>query len=107
MPTLHETLTEMGSILSRHGHVAQAETLRQIANIEDSFRFADEAVSMEIWGGAGSVVDSEFQDKRDNRRFNELVVELAHGLDDLGLGTPRTRWVAQTMEDWLIANPQA
>jgi hypothetical protein len=106
MASILNTLGEMERMLRSHGFPELGGRVARLAAEEDATVFAAQICSMEVWGGAGSIVDVTLNDLNDDRRFNELIVDLAEALDQLGLGTPRTRWVGQTIEDWLIANPK-
>ena len=105
MATLQQTLFEMESILRGAGLSSMADTIRGLAETESATKFAADAGALSIWGGTGSVVDADIEDPAASRRFNELIVEFGLALEDLGFANPRTRWVSQTMEDWLNSHP--
>ncbi|RYG47887.1 hypothetical protein EON79_06105 [bacterium] len=99
--TLTEILEELEGVLPEP-HRALIADLRAT---EDPFDFGDKAQSMEIWGGIGSVIDLDLPDPLQDRRLNELIVELEDALADLNLSSPRMAQVARLIEDWLIAHP--
>jgi hypothetical protein len=105
--TLFDTLNEMEILLSYHGFVEQAAVIRRLRDTDDPFDFGEMSHSLAIWGGKGSVVDVMIPPGTgtENRRLNELIVELEDGLADLGLSTPRAAQVARTIEDWLNSHP--
>ncbi|CAN5715702.1 hypothetical protein BH11ARM2_BH11ARM2_34540 [soil metagenome] len=96
-----EILMEMESLLPEP-HRAVITDLRIT---EDLFDFDEKAQSDAIWGGEGSIIAQEPGSENENRRFNELIVELEDALADLNLSTPRMAQVARLIEDWLIAHP--
>lgn len=103
--TLGTILDEMLVLLERHGAEDQALTVRRLRDVEDPFDFGEMAQSLEVWGGVGSVIDVNLGSSRDNRRFNELIVDFEEALDQLGLSSPRSAQVARTIEDWLNTHP--
>ena len=105
MPSISNLLAEMETLLRRHDFADFADRLSVIGSTQNSIEFAAQVQSLDIWGGTGSIVDVTLGDPFEERRFNELIVDLAEALDQLGIGTPRSRWVGQTIEDWLIAHP--
>ncbi len=106
MSSILQTLEEMESLLRSHDLKEFADNIRGIAAQDNPAVFAQEISSFAVWGGNGSIVDVTLSDPIDERRFNELIVDLAEALDQLGIGTERSRWVAQIIEDWLIAHPK-
>ncbi|RYG39585.1 hypothetical protein EON81_00345 [bacterium] len=81
------------------------EVISDLRLTEDPFDFGDKAQEMTIWGGTGSVIDLDLPNRAENRRLNELIVELEDALADLNLSSPRMAQVARLIEDWLIAHP--
>jgi hypothetical protein len=106
MPSILNTLQEMETTLRSNGFEDFGNRISEIAAEENSVVFAAQIASLDVWGGNGSIVDVTLSSLVDERRFNELIVDLAEALDQIGIGNPRTRWVGQTIEDWLIANPK-
>lgn len=97
-----EILAEMEALLPESHRTLIAE----LRATEDPFDFGDRAQSLDIWGGTGSLVDLTLPDTSNDRRLNELIVELEDALADLNLSNPRMAQVARLIEDWLIAHPE-
>jgi hypothetical protein len=100
------TLEEMERILRSHDRHELGDLLARIAAEDNSDIFQQEVTSLRVWGGKGSIVDATLKEPSDERRFNELIVDLAEALDQLGIGTFRSRWVGRIIEDWLISHPK-
>jgi hypothetical protein len=105
MSSITGILQRMEEVLRKHRETSHADLVARLAAEADPHRFAEEIGGLEIWGGQGALVDVTLPNSSDDRELNELIVDLAEALDQLGLGNPRSRWVAQTIEDWLIAHP--
>jgi len=106
MSSIHNYVTEMERLLRSHGKADKADLLKKIADTPNHTDFSALVSSLDVWGGEGSVVDVTLEEPNDERRYSELIVDLAEALDQLGIGNSRSRWVGQVVEDWLNAHPK-
>jgi hypothetical protein len=99
-----EILTEMGAVLSEHGHYAQVEVTDRLSRLatEDGDRFVKELQGVDVWGGAGALWDT-CELGVDKRRYWTLVIALAGAMAEEGIETERAWSIAKTFSEWLAA----
>ena len=110
---MEESLRELESLLRKHGFKGQGDVVAHVLALHragDRAAFAQAATGLSMWGGAGSVADTEFRSNSprppeeaaaDVPRFYRAMIALADGLERDHLGTPRTRDIANIFRSWL------
>lgn len=108
---LVEGLISMSALLHRYGRPQAYIPDRILDMVSRSTPDYSYPVGLDIWGGSGSVSDlilaqpgADAQAKADDRLLQGYVIQVAEAMDELGLGTARSRWVADVFRKWRQSN---
>ena len=109
---LSKALGELSELLHKYGHDGQGNVVDEIiASLETPDPDYKRLAGIDMWGGAGSVADicENLTTKRegagDERVFRKALVRVAAAMDDLKIGTKRSRSVAKSFRgllDWIF-----
>lgn len=106
-----DTLSVIRDLLLRGDFPGQAAFIEGAIRMarEDSDDFATSIAGVDMWGGSGAVWDvcgfggrgaPEDEAKRDETAFRKAVIRLAEEMDELGIGTERSRYIADLFRQW-------
>jgi hypothetical protein len=106
---LSRKLNQIAELLHKYGHHAQGAV---VDSILDSIRAPEpdykELAGIEMWGGAGAVWEvlltpssNSREEQADKESFQKAIVAIADAMDQLGIGTDRSRFIAKTFQGWL------
>jgi translation elongation factor EF-Tu-like GTPase len=108
---MNKSLAELEVILTKHGHLAQANVVARLSELQasDPRAFTDLIQGPEMWGGSGAVWEASFESQAisavetqdDIHRFRLALIDIAEAMDRLGVGTARSRDIASTVRGWV------
>jgi len=108
-PTLAQDLNGIAALLRKYQHYGQMRTVEEIlGTLNTSNPDYRRLCGTEMWGGAGAVWEvniGAFQksqdEKTDRGAFFRLFIRLAETINQMGLGTDRSNFIAATFQTWL------
>jgi hypothetical protein len=108
---LIEGLNSMSALLHRYERPQAAIPDRILDMVSRSTPDYSYLVGLDIWGGSGSVSDTILaqpgtgaEAKADDKLLRGCVIQVAEAMDELGLGTVRSKWVADVFRKWRDSN---
>ena len=107
--TLRADLSQLAELLHKYGHKGQAAVVDEIlATIETSTPDYKRLGSVDMWGGSGAVwevclIPSAMRGAAhaDETSFRNVIIRIAAAMDQMKIGTDRTRFIAKTFQGWL------
>ncbi len=96
-----DALKELENYLWSHGHKGQGSVVSDLLRMrgDDGQAFVSMLQGGEMWGGAGAVWETVgFGDN--DREFRSAIIRLADAMDHGGVGTDRSRSIADTLREW-------
>ena len=107
--TLGRDLTQASELLHKYGHHGQGMVVDQIVTtLETQHPDYRRLASIDMWGGSGAVWEvcltsgrSSDEERSDEKSFREAIVRIAAAMDQMKIGTERSRFIAQTFQGWL------
>jgi hypothetical protein len=110
MSEVEDILAQIRSLLEKHGHDGQASVIAELegARKNDPNAYRERVRSVDLWGGSGAVWDvclacaepPSPSEREDERCFRSSIIALAQAMDREGLGTERSRFIADTFSHW-------
>ena len=94
-------LQAIHTLLVKHNHPGQARVIEELLSMyrTNIQQFCTSVTSVDVWGGSGAVWDVDIQGA-DRFAFRSSVIALAHAMDEVALGTDRSRWIASIFQQW-------
>ena len=107
--TLRADLSQLAELLHKYGHDGQAAVVDQIvATLETSTPDYKRLASIDMWGGSGAVWEvclipsaMRVEGRADRTNFRKSIIRLAATMDQMKIGTERSRFIAKTFQGWL------
>ncbi|MBI3477021.1 MAG: hypothetical protein HY010_14915 [Acidobacteria bacterium] len=107
--SLRADLSQLAELLHRYGHDGQAAVVDEIlATLETPTPDYTHLASIDMWGGSGAVwevslIPSTMQAavRADEIIFRNAIIRIAAAMDQMKIGTERTRFIAKTFQGWL------
>jgi len=107
--TLRADLTELAELLHKYGHDGQAAVVDEIvATLETSTPDFKRLAGIDMWGSSGAVwevclISSAMRvaGRADETSFRNAIIRIAAVMDQMKIGTERTRFIAQNFQGWL------
>jgi hypothetical protein len=106
---LNRDLNVIAQLLCNYRHYGQARVVEEIlGTLETASPDYKRLCGIDMWGGSGAVWDvylprshrSE-QSKADERDFRRAIIRIAETMNQLKIGTDRSRFIAATFQGWL------
>jgi hypothetical protein len=107
---LEQALKEIEGLLRKYRHYGHADYVEEIlASLETPQPDHDRLRGLGMWGGAGAVwevnlpypqQESELT-KADQLAFLKAIIRLAEMMNQMGIGTERSREIAATFRYWI------
>jgi hypothetical protein len=107
---MNDALSAAHDILLKYRCDAQAAVIAQLRELQvnDPGTFVATIQGVSMWGGAGAVWEARLdapniaaaEREHDTCRFRDAIVAIARVMDTLGIGTPRSRGIAATLQCW-------
>jgi hypothetical protein len=102
-------LNEIAQLLYKYKHYGQLRAVEQIRDTLNTSRPDYERLcGIEMWGGSGAVWEVHLpesfhseQSKSDEGVFRRAIVRIAETMNELEIGTDRSRFIAATFQSWL------
>jgi hypothetical protein len=103
MEMLSRQLCRLAELLSKYGHDGQERLVREILeSLSAPNPDLERLTGVDMWGGSGAVWETILSPlssrneelRRDEKDFHNAIVQIARALDDLGIGTKRSRSIA-------------
>jgi len=105
---LTSALRSARGVLQKYNCYGQVRVVDDIiANVEIAAPDYRLLTSVEMWGGAGAVWDANpcnpdsAEHEMDRKTFWKSIVGVAREMDKIGIGTPRSRQIADIFQRWL------
>ena len=107
--TLRADLSQLAELLHKYGHDGQAAVVDEIlATLETSTPDYKRLASIDMWGGSGAVWEvclipsaMRVAGRDDETSFRSAIIRIAAAMDQMKIGTERTRFIAKTFQGWL------
>jgi hypothetical protein len=97
--TLRADLSQLAELLHKYGHDGQAAVVDEIvATLETSTPDYKRLASIDMWGGSGAM---RAAGRADETSFRNAIIRIAAAMDQMKIGTERTRFIAKTFQGWL------
>jgi hypothetical protein len=108
-------LRTLQKLMHKYGYFGQASAIAEIRGARargDETAFREQVAGWAIWGREGSVADADLrtmgppgssQARADLRDYYQAMIALAESLDELGIGSDRTRQIAASFAKQLPA----
>ena len=111
--TLCQDLDVIAELLRKYRHYGQAQVVEEVlATLETSGPDYKQLRGIDMWGGAGAVwevnlgsAQGSTEEKADRAAFFRAFVRLANTMNQAGLDTDRSRFIAKTFQSWLDKQP--
>jgi len=109
MERLSKDLLEVAELLSKYKHGGQEQVVRQIVeSLSTPNPDFKRLTGVDMWGGSGAVWETILSTcsptsddvRRDEKAFQEAIIRVAESLERLGIGTTRSRSIADTFLQW-------
>jgi len=102
-------LTQASELLHKYGHHGQGAVIDQIVpTLESPHPDYKRLASIDMWGGSGAVWEvcltpgsGSEEEQADEKSFREAIVRIAFAMDQMKIGTERSRFIAETLQGWL------
>ncbi len=101
-------LGQLAKLLHKHGHSGQAAVVDEIvASLGTSTPDYKGLASIDMWGGSGAVWEVCFFSSAspeylaDERSFRKAIIRIAATMDQMKIGTDRSRFIAKTFQEWI------
>src|SRR5215475_7503518 len=99
---LRRNLSQASELLHKHGYHGQGAVVDEILeSLETAQPDHKRLAGIDRWGGAGAVWDVFLGEKEADRSFRNIIVKIAKAMDQLEIGTDRSRFIANTFQGWL------
>jgi len=99
--TLRADLSQLAELLHKYGHDGQAAVVDEIlATLETSNPDYKRLASIDMWGGSGTVWEVCLIGA-DETSFGNAIIRIAAAMDQMKIGTDRSRFIAKTFQGWL------
>jgi hypothetical protein len=106
---LSADLSQLAELLHKYGHDGQAAVVDEImATLETSTPDYKRLASIDMWGGSGAVWEVCFfasamgaEGRADEAYFRKAIIRIAATMDQMKIGTDRSRFIAKTFQGWL------
>jgi hypothetical protein len=96
------TLNELVRLLAKHDHHGKARVVQGLVEAlqaGNQTEFVTLLHSVDMWGGSGAVWEvGELGE--DKQAFQCAIIQLSADMDQAGLGTERSRFIASTFVEW-------
>ena len=107
--TLGRDLTQASELLHKYGHHGQGTVVDEIfATLETPQPDYKRLSSIDMWGGSGAVWEvcltsgrRSDEQRADEKSFRKAIVRIAAAMDQMKIGTERSRFIAKTLQGWL------
>jgi hypothetical protein len=107
--TLSGGLTQASGLLHKYAHHGQGTVVDQIvATLETRNPDYKRLASIDMWGGSGAVWEvcltsggGSDEEQADEKSFREAIVRIATAMDQMKIGTQRSRFIAETLQGWI------
>ncbi len=107
--TLRADLSQLAELLHKYGHDGQAAVVDEIlASLETSNPDYKRLSSIDMWGGSGAVWEvclipsaMRVAGRADETNFRNAIIRIAAAMDQMKIGTDRSRFIAKTFQGWL------
>ncbi|MGH9522510.1 MAG: hypothetical protein ACRD3E_08255 [Terriglobales bacterium] len=108
---LAESLAVARDLLNKYDNPGQVDVIdRILSTFHTDVPDYRTLSGVDMWGGSGAVwevllcpCDTE-EHKKDTERFWNAMIDISREMDRIGVGTPRSRQIAETFQGWLKAN---
>lgn len=105
---LIEALETARDLLHKYDYAGQADVIERILTSLHADGSDYQLLSgVDMWGGSGAVWDVSLcqpdapEHKMDRKKFWKAIVAIAREMDGIGVGTPRSRQIADVFQHWL------
>jgi hypothetical protein len=106
---LHTDLSQLAELLHKYGHDGQTAVVDEIVStLETSTPDYKRLASIDMWGGSGAVWEvclippaMRVVGRADETSFRNAIIRIAAAMDQMKIGTERTRFIAKTFQGWL------
>jgi hypothetical protein len=106
---LRVDLKQLAALCRKQGGYGQATLLDEmVAKLDSPNSDFKRLAGNEMWGGAGAIWESPLDQSNppnnrsgDERNHREAIVRIASIMDRLGIGTDRSRFIANVLQSWL------